>query len=1012
MSTETPLELKKTVNLPRTDFAQKADLGRSEPARLERWAEMGLYELIRRERQGRERFVLLDGPAEADAEVRPGAALNKILKDIVVRSRTMLGYDAPYVPAYDCHGPSVEQNAERALAAKKESRADLTAAAFRRACRERAAEALAGRTRDFQRLGVLGRWAEPRLTMSSRAEAEAARLFGRLVGRGYVYRGARPVHWCVNERTALSEAEVEYHERTSPSVYVKFPLSEENLAGKAFKRELLGSEDDPRGVYFLIWTTTPWTLPANLGIAVNPDAEYAAFEANGEVYVVAGELLGDLTLKLGLGRKPGGAVGEDGAELSSSFSAVDILASFPGSRLDRLEARHAWLDRPSLLMVGGHVTLGAEPGAAPGPGSRDRRGTGLVHTAPGHGFEDFRVGKAYDLDAYSPVDGDGRFTAEVEGFAGRGVFEADSGIVELMRGRGALLFAEEVAHRYPHCRRCRHPVISRATPQWFVSLDTPPEDAREFERDEDGRDVSNFTEDVSAEGPGPLRAAALREAGRVEWVPAWGAERMRDALRDQPDWCVSRQRIWGVPIPVFYCRGCGAEVADPSVVNHVADIFERESSDAWHEREARELLPEGYACPACGGAEFAKETDTLDPWFVGGASAAAMLEGQEPPPRPADLCVEGGDQYRGWFNSSLLVGLAAHGRAPYRKAVAHGSVVDGQGRALGDAADGDVTLEQIVRESGAEIVRLWAASSDYREDVRCSAEILRRVADAYRKLRNTARFALGNLDGFYPSTDAVPLPELPELDRWALSELDLVIERALEAYRACEFHAACHALQHFCAVTLSARYFDIVKDRLYTSAPRSHARRSAQTVLNYTADALARLLAPLLAFTADEIWENLPEFRGGRLPPSVHVAEFPVARPGRDAAMRARWERLFEVRDAVLLALEEARAAKLIGGGPEAHVRLEADRKTHDLLEQYRADLRYLFIVSQVSLTLLPEDAGANALRVTVERAAGERCERCRNYSERVGEFTRYPTVCERCVVALAEIEAEGGPAA
>ena len=1011
MSTETPLELKKTVNLPRTGFAQKANMGQSEPARLKRWAELNLYDLIRRAGAGREKFILHDGPPYANADIHLGTALNKIVKDIVVKSRTMLGYDSPYVPGYDCHGLPIEQHVERALAEKGKKRADLPVASFRRACREHAADALQRQTRDFQRLGIFGLWEDPYLTMSNHFEAETARLFGRFVERGYVYKGARPVYWCVYDQTALAEAEVEYREHTSPSVYVKFPLDEGTLDGKAFKRELLGNEDDPRPVFFLIWTTTPWTLPSNLGIAVNPNFDYVAFDNGGEVYIVAADLLNDVAPKLGI------AATDPGAPLDGTSTYLDrVLKTFPGSRLDRLEARHAWLDRPSLLMVGEHVTLGGEADAETELDVREARdkkatgkaGTGLVHTAPGHGHDDFVIGKAYGLDIYCPVDSAGRFTAEVEHFAGERVFEANPQIVDFMRARGVLLFSEEYAHRYPHCWRCKNPVIFRATPQWFVSLDAAPPDGHEFEQDEDGRAVSNFTEDMTGE-PVSLRAGALREVERVEWVPAWGEERMRNMLRGRPDWCVSRQRVWGVPIPVFYCRACEAEVADPSVVNHVADIFERESADAWYTREAQDLLPEGFRCGGCGGAEFTKETDILDVWFDSGSSSVAVLEKYEGLRWPADVYLEGGDQYRGWFNSSLMVGLAAHDRAPYRAVVTHGWVVDGQGRAMHKSAGNSVSPNEVIKESGAEIIRLWTASSDYHEEMRCSPEILQRVSEAYRKLRNTARFALGNLDGFDPARDAVALPEMLELDRWALSELDRVIERALEGYRTYEFHTVYHALYNFCTVTLSARYFDIIKDRLYTSAPRSHARRSAQTALNYIADALARLLAPLLAFTADEIWENLPEFKAGALAPSVHLAEFPVARREPDAGMQARWERLFEARDVVLRALEEARAAKLIGSGLEAHVRLEADRKTYDLLEQYRADLRYLFIVSQVSLTLLPEEAGA--LRVSVGRADGQKCERCWNYSARVGEFTRYPTVCERCVEALAEIEAEGGAA-
>ncbi|HEY0171991.1 MAG TPA: isoleucine--tRNA ligase [Pyrinomonadaceae bacterium] len=1042
MSTQAPLELKKTVNLPKTAFAQKANLGQTEPARLKRWAEMGLYEMIRRSRRGRERFILHDGPPYANADIHLGTAMNKILKDIVVKSRTMMGYDSPYVPGYDCHGLPIEQHVERALDKKGKKKSDLSTESFRRACREHAASALKSQTRDFQRLGILGLWEDPYLTMSNHYEAETARQFGRFVERGYVYKGARPVYWCIHDQTALAEAEVEYREHTSPSVYVKFPLSEDSVEAKAFKREVLGDDDDPRRIFFLIWTTTPWTLPANLGIAVNPQFEYAAIEGReGEVYVVASELVTHVAQKCGLGRPADLSTGEPRGQADPSPSTVDwpprVLARFPGSRLDRLEARHAWLDRHSLLMLGDHVTLGGEADGETEldvKDARDRRatgkaGTGLVHTAPGHGHDDFVIGKAYGLDIYCPVDNAGRFTGEVEHFAGRSVFEANPSIVEFARERGALLFSEEYAHRYPHCWRCKNPVIFRATPQWFISLDAVAGAAAQaFETDDDGRPRANFTENEE-DAPASLRAGALREIERVQWVPGWGADRMRNMQKGRPDWCVSRQRVWGVPIPAFYCS-CGEAIAGRGTIDHVADVFERETTDAWYRREAKELLPEGFKCPECGGTEFTKETDILDVWFDSGVSSVAVLEAYEGLRWPADVYLEGGDQFRGWFNSSLMVGLAAHDRAPYRAVVTHGWTLDAQGRAMHKSAGNAVSPEDFVKESGADILRLWVTSSDYREDMRCSPEILSRVADSYRKIRNTARFALGNLDGFDPAADAVALGDMHEVDRWALAELDRLIERAVEAYKAYDFHSVYRALDAFCTVTLSARYFDIIKDRLYTYAPKSEARRSAQTALNHIADALARLLAPVLSFTADEIWENLPEVRSRRapgadagggvegvaadgevaaVPPSVHVAEFPVVLSvERDAGLPERWARLFEVRDAVLGALEEARTAKLIGSSLEAHVRLEAKRKTFDLLEGYRGELRYLFIVSQVSLTLLEEDAAGEA-RVRVERAAGQKCERCWNYSTFVGEFTRYPAACERCVEALAEIEAEGG---
>jgi isoleucyl-tRNA synthetase len=984
MSTETPLDLKKTVNLPKTGFSQKANMGQSEPARLKKWAEMDLYRLIRRAREGREKFILHDGPPYANSDIHLGTALNKILKDLVVKTRTMLGFDSPYVPGYDCHGLPIELFVDKKLGAKK---ANMPPLSIRRACREHAADALKRQTRDFQRLGIFGLWDDPYTTMSNHYEAETARLFGRFVERGFVYKGARPVYWCIHDQTALAEAEVEYREHTSPSVYVKFPLVTDPAA---IDPALKG-----RRVFFLAWTTTPWTLPANLGLAVNPIFEYAAIENGDEVYILASELADAVAEKCGLGTE------------------ARVLARFPGAQLDRLEARHAWLNRPSVLMLGEHVTLGGEADAETEldvKEARDKRstgkaGTGVVHTAPGHGHDDFVIGTRYGLEIYCPVDNAGLFTPDVEHFAGERVFEANAKIVEYMRGQGSLLFSEQYAHRYPHCWRCKNPVIFRATPQWFISLDARGANATQVEKDEDGRPTSNFTENEGDE-PLSLRDGSLREIERVEWIPAWGRERMKNMLKGRPDWCVSRQRVWGVPIPAFYCQGCNEAIADVNLINRVADIFERESSDAWYAREARELLPEGFTCPKCGGSDWTKETDILDVWFDSGSSSVAVLEKYPELRWPADVYLEGGDQFRGWFNSSLMVGLAAHDRAPYDSVITHGWVINVQGEKMSKSQGTGISPNEVVKQSGAEILRLWVASSNYQEDVRCSDEILQRISDAYRKMRNTARYALGNLDGFDPARDSVPPEELLEIDRWALEELDAVAARARAGYEAYEFFTVYHALYNFCTVTLSARYFDIIKDRLYTAAPRSHARRSAQTALYRIADALARLLAPILAFTADEIWENLPREGRNERPPSVHIAEFPEACASVDANLLTRWAQIFEARDRVLRSLEEARIAKTIGGSLEAKVRLTAGGETFELLKRYEADLRYIFIVSQVEL-VQAEAQGDAEVRVEVARAEGEKCERCWNYSVRVGEEARYPTVCERCGAALAEIEGE-----
>ena len=971
-----PFDLKKTVNLPKTDFAQKANLGQSEPARLKKWKNIGLYNQIAEARKGRDKFILHDGPPYANADIHIGTALNKILKDFVVKTRSMMGFDAPYVPGFDCHGLPIETHVEKKLAEKGKNKADIPVASFRRICREHASKAMDGQTRDFARLGILGEWETPYLTMSNEYEATTARLFGTFLERGYVYKGLRPVYWCIHDQTALAEAEVEYKEHTSPSVYVKFPLKSDP--------KLIDENLVDKNVFVVIWTTTPWTLPANLGIAVHPDFDYSAIEvSDGEVFIVASEL-------------------EKAFSETCGFAEYEEIARFKGSKLDRLEAKHPWLDRVSLIMNGDHVTLGeadaeVELDVRFENKSAKKSGTGCVHTAPGHGADDFHIGKLYGLDVYCPVDNAGRFTSEVEHWAGENIFEANPKIVEFLRESGALLFSENYNHRYPHCWRCKNPVIFRATPQWFISMD----------------DVNG---QPSTDG---LRAKATREIESVKWHPSWGEGRMQNMFNGRPDWCVSRQRSWGVPIPVFYCQDCDEPVADKKIVDYVADIFAVETADAWYSRPESELLPEGFVCPKCNSADFRKETDILDVWFDSGSSCVAVLETRDNLQFPADVYLEGGDQYRGWFNSSLMCGLAAHDQAPYRQVITHGWVVDGDGKQMHKSAGNAISPNEIVEKSGAEIVRLWAAAVDYTQDMRCSDEILSRIVDAYRKFRNTLRYALGNLDGFKAETDSVNENEMLEIDRWALASLDDLTAKVLKGYELYDFQAAYHALYQFCTITLSARYFDIIKDRLYIFAPKSLERRSAQTALYQITETLCRLLSPILVFTADEAWENLP----GQKLQSVHLTEFPKVTPAssrlsgghpahpasagsqrdsqRDAGvtMLENWERIFSIRDEVLKALEEARIAKQIGSSLEAKVILTVDKETTMFLLKYYEDLRYIFIVSQV------EVHEGDAANVEIQKADGEKCERCWNYSARVGEFEKYPTVCERCFDALNEIE-------
>ncbi len=963
-----PLDLKKTVNLPRTDFAQKANLGQSEPARLKKWTEMGLYERITEARHGREKFILHDGPPYANADIHIGTALNKILKDFVVKTRSMMGYDAPYVPGYDCHGLPIETYVEKKLTAKGKNKSDLPVATFRRLCREHAEHAMDGQTRDFSRLGILGEWATPYLTMSAEYESSTARLFGKFLERGYVYKGLRPVYWCIHDQTALAEAEVEYKEHTSPSVYVKFPLKSDPA--------LIDPALTGKNVFVVIWTTTPWTLPANLGIAVHPDFDYSAVEvSDAEVFIVASELSKAFVETCG-------------------FAEFEEIARFKGSKLDRLEARHAWLDRTSLLMNGEHVTLGeadaeVELDVRFENKSAGKSGTGCVHTAPGHGADDFHIAKHYGLEIYAPVDAAGRFTPEVEHWAGEDIFAANAKIVKFLRESGALLFSENYQHRYPHCWRCKNPVIFRATAQWFISMD-------------DTTHMSHESHELHDSDTGAtLREAALAEIAKVKWHPVWGEGRMANMFKGRPDWCVSRQRSWGVPIPVFYCKGCDEAVADPRIIDHVADIFAKETADAWYARPESELLPDGFKCAKCGEADFRKETDILDVWFDSGSSCVAVLETRDNLYFPADVYLEGGDQFRGWFNSSLMCGLAAHDRAPYKQVVTYGWVVDGEGKQMHKSGGNAVSPTDFFRDKGADVMRLWAAAADVSKDVRWSPEIIDRVTDAYRKIRNTLRYALGNLAEFNPAVDSVEPDKMLDIDLWALAGLDELNRTMVAAYEAYDFQAAYNALYNFCTVTLSARYFDIIKDRLYIFAPRSLGRRSAQTALYKIADSLCRLMSPILVFTSDEAWENLPGTREA----SVHIAEFPGRNAGGPPAsdtqasrLRSDWERIFSIRDEVLKSLEAARIEKQIGSSLEAKVVLTTDAATTRLLLDYYDQLRYIFIVSQV------EVHEGDSFGVEIQKADGEKCERCWNYSHRVGEFTEYPTVCERCADALDTI--------
>ncbi len=926
------LDLKKTVHLPRTDFPMKANLGRLEPKLLEYWSKINLYQRIRQARAGSPRYVLHDGPPYANGNIHLGTAFNKVVKDFIVKSKTMEGFDSPYIPGWDCHGLPIESRVDKELGPKK---AAMSPAQIREACRKYAEKYVNLQRQDFVRLGVLGRWEQPYLTMSAHYESVIAGAFVEFLDRGYVYKGLKPVHWCIHDRTALAEAEVEYEDHTSPSIWVRFALRSDPAA---IDPALAGYK-----VWGLIWTTTPWTMPGNMAIAYHPKFTYVAAQVHRDVYIVAKDLL-------------------DQTAETCGWESPKILAEFSGERMNGTVFHHPFMDRSSLGILGEHVTLEA--------------GTGAVHTAPGHGQEDYEAGLQYGLPIYCPVDSSGRFF-QAEGaegkipeqLLGKTVWEANPMINDLLSHHGALLALRKIDHSYPHCWRCHHPTIFRATEQWFI-----------------GMDRNN------------LRGRALEAIKAVKWIPSWGQERMSNMIAFRPDWCISRQRFWGVPIIVFYCEACQEPFTDRKALDRVVALFRRHSADVWYEKSAEELAGPEAKCARCGGSKFRKEMDIVDVWFESGCSHLETLAPENDLEWPSDLYLEGGDQYRGWFHSSLLVGVGLKDASPYRECATHGWTLDEHGRAMHKSKGNAIEPEEIIKQGGAELLRLWTASVDFTEDVRLSKTILDRLVEAYRKLRNTFRYTLGNLHDFDPPRDSVPVSDMLEIDRWILARMEDLIRRCRAWYREYAFHKVYRAVYDFATADLSAVYFDILKDRLYTSATRSRARRSGQTALYRIHYALARLVAPLLSFTAEEVWGYTAKPAGA--PESVHLALFPEPEEvaaGLDEAKLAAWNRLMEIRNDVLKALEEARQAKFIGAPLEARVRLQG----YDVAG-YESQLPSLFIVSQVIV-----DAGAEK-RVTVERAEGVKCERCWKYSTLVGSDEEFPTVCDSCAAALREMNGGG----
>jgi isoleucyl-tRNA synthetase len=899
---------KDTCNLPRTAFSMKANLQTTEPETVARWEAMDLYGKIRAARKGAPKYLLHDGPPYANGEIHMGHALNKILKDLVVKSHNMLGFDAPYIPGWDCHGLPIELKVDRELGPRKKQ---MSTADFRRACRAYAEKYVDIQRQDFKRLGILGTWADPYKTLKFEYQAAIVRALGKFVEQDMVYKGKKPVHWCTHCRTALAEAEVEYEHHVSPSIYVEFPMRDGDAS-------------------VLIWTTTPWTIPNNLAIAFHPDFEYGVYEVEGRKVIVAKELAQTI-----------------GGKIGKSFDR--LLRSFPGREMERVVFRHPLYDRDSLGVLGDYVTLDA--------------GTGAVHTAPGHGADDYKTGVKYGLEIYAPLDAGGHYNESVELFAGLKVWEANPRVEAALRERGRLWYREDFEHQYPHCWRCHHPVIFLATSQWFIAMD-----ARDF------------------------RARALKAITDTRWIPSWGQARIEGMIANRPDWCISRQRAWGVPIPAMDCTRCGTPVLTRALVDRAASVFDVYGADAWYERPIAEFIPDGMTCAECGHTEFEREGNILDVWFDSGSSHEAVLPFREDHHWPADIYLEGSDQHRGWFHSSLLVGIGTRGRAPFDQVLTHGFVMDEQGRKMSKSLGNTTAPQDVIKQSGSEILRLWVSMVDYRYDMNIGKEVMARTVESYRKIRNVIRVLVANLYDFDPADDSVARAQLLEIDRWALARYAEAAAKIVKAYEDYDYPAIFQAANHLITVDLSAFYVDVTKDRMYTFGAKSPARRSGQTAMFIIVDGLARLLAPVLSVTMDELWRMLP----GPREESVHLALFPRdLDQWQDAALLERWTALAAVRDRVNLRLEEKRKDKTIAANLSARVVIGAGGDQAALLKQYEPFLPTLFGVSEVELT--SGDA------VSVERAAGTKCERCWRYVPSVSSEPDRAGLCPRCVEALAE---------
>ncbi len=917
-------DYKETLNLPKTQFPMRGNLPKKEPEILKKWQEIGLYKKVLEEHKCDDKFILHDGPPYANGHIHIGHALNKILKDIVIKSKLMQGYQAPFVPGWDCHGLPIERAVFKEIKKRKD---EVDPVEVRKKCRNYAEKWVKTQKEEFIRLGVLGDWENPYITMDPKYQADIVRELGKFFEKGLVYRAKKPVYWCPSCVTALAEAEIEYWEEKSPSIYVAFKV-----------------KDFPEETYLVIWTTTPWTLPANVAIAVNPELKYVILKTEKGNLIVAKELLNDFKEKTGL--------------------EGEVVKEFKGSEIEGLTYTHPFIDREGKVVLADYVASDT--------------GTGLVHIAPGHGEEDYQVGLKYNLPILVPVDDYGRFTDEApQWLKGMKIWEANKVIIEKLKELGNLLYAGEITHSYPHCWRCKGKVIFRATPQWFIALD---------------------------KGKPTLRETALSEIDRVSWIPEWGRTRIRNMVENRPDWCISRQRIWGVPIVAFYCKGCGELIYSKEIAERVANIFEKESADAWYVKDAKELLPPGFKCPKCGGEEFEKEMDILDVWFDSGSSHAAVLERRVELSWPADLYLEGSDQHRGWFQASLLESCGTRGKAPYRSVLTHGFTLDEKGYKMSKSLGNVISPLDVIKEFGADILRLWVSSENFTEDVRISKNILKGVSDAYRKIRNTIRFMLGNLYDFNPN-ESLPYDELHELDKWALNRFYQITNEVIEDYENYRFNRIFRKLYEYCSNELSAIYLDISKDSLYCEHPNSKRRRSSQTAIYRILYGLLTLIAPILSFTAEEAYSYLP----GREKESIFLEEFPALCEKVDEEVLSRWNTLIKVKGVVNKALEEARKKELVNHPLEAKAKVYAKGELYDLLKNYEEELPFVFITSQAEVLPI-EEAPENAVedtetlkgvKVVIERAEGEKCPRCWMYAQLIDG------VCPRCREVLKKLEGE-----